>query len=298
MGIIFSIQRFSVNDGPGIRTTVFMKGCPLRCAWCHNPESTVRAPEIMFNGEKCVLCGRCVPGCERGCHTVTEDAHLLNRADCIGCGACVPVGCEALELCGRERSVEDVLAEVLADRVYYEQSGGGMTVSGGEPTADIDFTEALLRAAKDADLHTAVETCGYTTEENLRRLLPVTDLFLFDYKETDPEKHREFTGVDNARILENLRFLSEAGAKIILRCPLIPGYNARPEHLRGIAAIAEELPGILHVELEPYHALGSGKAEQVGRQYRAADVPDPTKEEKEAWLTEVQTHTKKTVKFA
>ena len=112
MGIIFHIQRFSVNDGPGIRTTVFMKSCPLRCAWCHNPESTVRAPEMMFNGEKCVLCGRCVPGCERGCHTVTEDAHLLNRADCIGCGACVPVGCEALELCGRERSVEEVLEEV------------------------------------------------------------------------------------------------------------------------------------------------------------------------------------------
>lgn len=298
MGIVFSIQRFSVNDGPGIRTTVFMKGCPLRCAWCHNPESTVRAPEMMFNTEKCVLCGRCAAGCERGCHTVTEEAHFLNRADCIGCGECVPVGCEALELCGRERSVEEVLAEVLADRVYYEHSGGGITVSGGEPTADIEFTEALLRAARDAGLHTAVETCGYTTKENLRRILPVTDLFLFDYKETDPEKHRAFTGVDNARILENLRFLSDAGAKIILRCPLIPGYNARPDHLHGIAVIAEELSGILHVELEPYHALGSGKAEQVGRQYRAADVPDPTKEEKEAWLAEVQKYTKKTVKFA
>ena len=299
MGIVFNIQRFSVNDGPGIRTTVFLKGCPLRCRWCHNPESARHAPEMMYAEEKCAVCGRCVPRCPLGCHRIgVGGIHLFARADCRGCGECVPAGCEALELCGREMSVQEVLAEVLRDRVYYDHSGGGMTVSGGEPTADLPFTESLLRAAKEAGIRTALETCGYADEEAFRRLLPLTDLFLFDYKETDPEKHRQFTGVDNARILANLRMLSGAGASIVLRCPLIPGYNDRPEHLAGIAAIADELPGILRVELEPYHALGSGKAARVGREYECSGVPDPTKEEKGAWLAAVQARTAKPVLFA
>ena len=217
-GIVFDIQKFSIHDGPGIRTNVFLKGCPLSCLWCHNPESARFQPELFYRDDKCVGCGACVGACPADCHAVTAEGHLFDRAACVACGACAevcPTG--ALEMCGREMTVDEVMAEVLRDRPFYETSGGGMTVSGGEPFARFPFLLELLKAAKEAGLDTAVETSGFTAPAQIAEAAPYIDTFLYDYKETDPEKHRAFTGVDNAPILENLALLDTLGARVILR---------------------------------------------------------------------------------
>ncbi len=217
MGVVFDIKRFSVKDGPGIRTSVFLKGCPLRCVWCHNPESWNPDPEV------------------RG-----------------------------KEVIGRKISVKEVMAEVLADLAFYRKSGGGMTLTGGEPMAQFDFTRELLMAAKAENVPAALDTSGYAPWEEYRELLPLTELFLYDFKAADPERHRELTGVDHAPILENLEKLNEAGAAILLRCPLVPGVNDDEIHLAAIAGWAEKLAGVREVTLEPYHPLGQEKFARTG----------------------------------
>ena len=283
---IFDIQRFSIHDGPGIRTTVFLKGCPLRCAWCHNPESVSGKPALSFVPEKCIGCGYCFKACRHGAHileppTASEPAagaavhanpdaassprHTLDRAKCIACGRCVEkCYAGALELVGREMSVEEVLREVLSDRPFYETSGGGMTLSGGEPLYQIDFTESLLAAAKAQGLHNCIETCGFADFELLRRVMPYVDLFLYDLKDTDSRRHKANTGVPNEPILENLRMLVAAGARILVRIPLIPGYNDFEDNLRGMAQLGRSLPGLLGMEIMPYHKLGVSKLGRFG----------------------------------
>lgn len=283
-GIVFDIQRFSIHDGPGIRTTVFLKGCPLRCVWCHNPESYEKVPELFYDAKKCIGCESCGKVCARGCHRITDGLHVLERAACCRCGACADAcPADALTLCGKTMSVGQVLAKVLADQAFYRESGG-MTLSGGEPMAQPEFALALLKKAKEAGLSTCMETSGFCSRENLRKVLPFTDLFLYDCKETDPERHKLFTGVSPQRIAENLEWLDAQGANIILRCPLIPGYNAREAHLLGIAALANRLPHVLEVQLEPYHNLGAFKAGRLGRENPAAIHP-PTTEQIEEWLS-------------
>lgn len=265
--MIFNIQRFSVDDGPGIRTTVFFKGCPLSCIWCHNPESHRREPELMYNAQKCISCGACAAVCEHGGHAFdAERAHMLDRTDCITCGACAGIcPTRAVEMAGREETVESILKEVLADKIFYEQSGGGMTVSGGEPLYQPTAVEALCQAAKDAGLHVAIETSGFASESVVRSVAPWVDLFLFDYK-APADLHETLTGVPLQPILDTLALLSALGKDVILRCPIIPGCNDTDRHFADIVALAKQYDNIREVHLEPYHPLGISKREQLGRE--------------------------------
>ena len=201
---VFDIEKFAVHDGPGIRTVVFIKGCPLRCLWCHNPESQSFKPELLFDASKCTFCGCCVAHCPKSCHTLNGEQHFIDRSKCLGCGLCAE-SCptDALKLLGRRMSVDEVMRDVMKDQVFYEHSGGGITLSGGEPLAHFDFSSSLLRAAKAAGLHTAVETSGFASWEHIQALIPMVDLWLWDVK-TIPEKHEKLTGMPAELILDNL----------------------------------------------------------------------------------------------
>ncbi|MBQ8849400.1 MAG: glycyl-radical enzyme activating protein [Clostridia bacterium] len=271
-GKILNVQRFCTKDGPGIRTTVFFKGCPLECAWCHNPESQSVKGELMYNAEKCVNCLRCVDVCPQGAHSQNEGRHVFDCGVCTACGKCLSPLCEALELAGYEASADELLDEVMQDRLYYENSGGGLTLSGGEPLFQPDFCAELLEKAKARGLHVCMETCGYASREALLRCARFVDLFLFDFKESDPQQHRRHTRVDNRIIIENLRFLDALGKATVLRCPIIPDINDREDHILGIASLANSLKNITEIVIEPYHTLGVGKYERLGRAYDLFEV--------------------------
>lgn len=291
-GTVFNIQKFSVNDGPGIRTTVFMKGCPLHCLWCHNPESNAITPDLLFNEEKCVLCGGCAAVCPNKCHIFQDGEHRINRASCIACGKCVEVcPVEALELAGYETTVADVISEVMKDKLFYETSGGGMTLSGGEPMYQFDFALALLKAAKAEGLHTCIETCGFAKPEHYSIIAEYVDIFLFDYKLTDPELHTQYTGVDNQLILQNLHMLDDMGCNLVLRCPIIPTANDIRDHFKGIANTANSLKHIQQVHIEPYHPLGSGKMKKLGKEYALEELTFPSNETVEDWIKEISAMT-------
>lgn len=262
-GIVFNIQRFCVQDGPGVRTTVFLKGCPLRCAWCHNPESHRREPEMLFDPSKCIGCGACAAACPR--HSFPDGLHRFDREGCAGCGKCAEqCYAESLELCGRTETVETVLDTVVRDKAFYGETGG-MTLSGGEPMYQPDFAIALAKGAKERGVGVCIETCGACDSEKLMEIAQYVDLFLYDVKILDDALHRQYTGASNQKCLENLERISRSGAKIILRCPIIPGVNLTDEHFAGIAALAERLDGVQEIQLEPYHPLGVSKAERLGR---------------------------------
>ncbi len=284
-GWITDLQRFSLYDGPGIRTTVFLKGCPLHCQWCHNPECIAPRPQLRYLAARCVGCQRCAGVCPQGVHSFSEQEHQLERDRCIQCGACVSV-CpgEALLLTGRRQTVGEIMKPVLADRRYYETSGGGLTISGGEPTQQPEFLLALLREARAQGISTAVETCGACSEALLAQVAELTDVFLFDFKETDPQLHKRWTGQDNRRILANLDWLQSHGARVILRCPLIPGCNLRQDHLEGILSLLARYPGLEGCELMAYHKLGIAKYKELGLNY-ALDAQEISPEQKDALLT-------------
>ncbi len=264
MGTITDIERFSLNDGPGIRTTVFFKGCPLNCVWCHNPESKSPRPHLSYNAEACVGCGKCAEVCPNGVHSFAEGVHAVAFSGCGACGKCVGVcPAKALKTYGCEASAEDVMRVVLRDRAYYETSGGGLTVSGGEPTFQFAFLKELLTLAKREGVHTAVETCGFAPTERFAELLPLCDLFLYDHK-APTELHEKLTGVTEELIVKNLAFLLDGGANVILRCPVIDGVNGTAEQRNAFAA---RFPKLLAVEELPYHDLGRTKAKRIGVDY-------------------------------
>lgn len=298
-GTIFNIQKFCINDGPGIRTTVFLKGCPLKCVWCHNPESQSVKPELMYAAHKCVKCGKCLAVCKYGVHKFDGDIHIVNRENCKACMACVKnCPADALEIAGKTASVKSVIDKVLEDKKFYENSGGGMTLSGGEPMFQFEFAAALLKEAKRNDIHTCIETCGYAPKEHYKKIAPFVDLFLLDYKETDSERHKKYVGVGNELIIENILMLDGIGSEIILRCPIIPTVNDREEHLAGIAKFAGRLKNIVEINIEPYHTLGKSKSEKLGREYQVHGVDDVGDELTEKYIGIIGKYTDIPVKRA
>jgi pyruvate formate lyase activating enzyme len=264
-GLVFNIQKYSIHDGPGIRTTVFLKGCPLRCAWCHNPESQAPGPEISWSESRCIRCGQCWEVCPQAA-AVRPATPEVDRQRCLRCGQCAAVCVTgARELVGRRWTVDEVLAEVLQDRLFYDESGGGVTLSGGEPLIQPEFAYAVLAACRAHGLHTAVDTCGYGRREDLLALATVADLFLYDVKILDDARHRQYTGASNLVILENLKALGEVRANIWIRVPVIPGFNDHERDVEATAAWVASLGNIRHLHLLPYHALGTNKAQRVGR---------------------------------
>ncbi len=295
-GTILSIERCSMHDGPGIRTTVFLKGCPLRCLWCHNPESQAFEAELFFLHERCRQCGACVAVCTLGCHGVGDGEHRIDRSACTACGRCVEAcACGALEIKGRPATVAEVMNEVEQDRAYFDASGGGLTLSGGEPTAQLDFSRALLDAARAASIHTCVETAAIAPTERLIELARRVDLFLIDWKETDPARHRQYTGVDCGRIRENILSLDAAGAAILLRCPIVPGLNDRDDHFAGIAELAEALQHGQGVEVMPYHPMGSSKSRSLGRDYPLPDTDFAEPAQADRWRAAIAARTRRPV---
>ncbi len=287
-GTIFNLQRTSLYDGPGIRTAVFLKGCPLRCLWCHNPESQSHGWEISFRAEVCAGCGECVSVCEHGAHQILDGIHSYQRDLCERCGKCAEVCLyDALKVAGKETSIEAVMGEVRKDIRYYRQSGGGLTITGGEPMLQPEFTLELLKAAKAENIHTCLETCGWASQRAYQRIFPFVDLFLFDYKAADPEAHRDLTGVSNNLILANLDFLYQNGANIWLRCPLIPGVNDSAEHLAGIAALEKKYPELEAVELLPYHNIGISKYERYGLVNQLPDLCTASETVQQTWVSEL-----------
>jgi pyruvate formate lyase activating enzyme len=275
-GLVFNIQRYSLQDGPGIRTTVFLKGCPLACAWCQNPESRSPEPEVVIVESRCVRCGECSTVCGGLAKEGTE------TAECSLCGACVrvcPAG--ARWLLGKRMQVEEVVAEVVMDRVFYEDSGGGATISGGEPLLQGVFVNALLDGCRLRGIHTALDTCGYAPRKDLLETAMRADLVLYDIKMMDEERHRAFTGVSNRLILENLEALSRIHPAIWIRIPVIPGLNDDLGEVERIAEFAASLPGVRQVNLLPYHEGGRYKLARLGLEATLEPMPPPGDEEME-----------------
>ena len=289
--LVLEIQRMSTEDGPGIRTTVFLKGCPLSCAWCHNPESIPRSPQIHWVGSRCIGCRLCLAACPRGALTASGEGISVDRDRCAGCGACAEeCPSTALERLGTTWDLDALADEVTKDRAFFERSGGGVTLSGGEPALQPDAAEALLRTLQERGIHTALDTCGLCSWDVLARLLPHTDLLLFDLKEVDPARHRAHAGADNALIIENLRRACAAGPAlggprdIWVRTPIIPGATDREATIQGIGALLADLPAglVARWDLCKFNNLCQDKYTRLGLEWRYADTPLLSEDELEA----------------
>lgn len=298
-GIIYDIKKFSIHDEPGIRTTVFLKGCNLKCIWCHNPESQYNSLDISFNAELCNNCMKCIPSCILQCHEDNQGIHYFKRENCSSCGVCAnQCKTKALQVIGNRLSVSDIMIKVIEDMPFYERSGGGLTISGGEPTLQLEFVKNILRSAKDNKIHTCLDTCGFCHFENLIQIIGDVDIFLYDLKETNSEIHEEVTGVPNEKIIDNLYKLDSIGGKIILRCPIIPGINNRDNYFGKIANIANDLNNILEINIIPYHPFGRSKYGKLAKSYQMCDLDQPDNATVNLWIEKVRTQTKVKVKRA
>lgn len=278
-GFISAIQRFSIHDGPGIRTVIFFKGCPLNCPWCSNPETRSVDHDIMHAMTTCIQCGLCLNHCPNHCIEVDDGVFHIDRLKCKGCGKCAEIcPTNSISIRGERRSVSDLLEIIKADAIFYRRSGGGVTFSGGEPLFQAEFLSWLAAACKNAGIRTAIETTGYCSSENLKRVMPHIDLFLYDLKIIDPKKHREITGVCNELIKENLQLISNEGKEIIVRVPVIPGYTRDRENLIAVAE-ASKKANVKQINLLPYHNYGENKYTQLGKKYEIQNIKPLTKED-------------------
>lgn len=283
-GMIFNIQRYSIHDGPGIRSTVFLKGCPLTCFWCQNPESQEMKAEILLDKGKCALCGQCVNSCPAGANVLTPDRVKIIRDKCMGCGECVSV-CpnEARRLVGAYMTVDEVMEEIVRDRIFYENSGGGVTLSGGEPLMQADFALQLLRRCKEEDLHTVLDTCGYASWKTMQKFLEYTDLVLYDIKCLDAIKHSKATGKPNELIIENAKMIARS-KEMWVRVPLVPGFNDSEKEVRAIVSFIKKELGSPKIDLHCYNKLGEGKYDRLDK---VAIHLDPQHEEYMEKLREI-----------
>jgi pyruvate formate lyase activating enzyme len=276
-GVIFDIKKYAIHDGPGIRTTVFFKGCPLACRWCHNPEGLEIASERLYRQERCIGCGECVAICPQKVMTRTDDGVIMELANCIQCRTCAdncPSG--ALEFVGKTVTVDDVIKQIEKDVAFYDTSSGGVTFSGGEPLMQPEFLLELLKACGKLDLHRTVDTTGYTDAKLLLKVAEHTELFLYDLKHMNAEKHRSYTGVSNERILDNLELLTRQGAKILIRIPILPGINADKENIDRTAQFVSYLSGVSCVSILPYHDSARGKYSRLGLECTPPGIQIPT----------------------
>lgn len=270
---IFNIQRYSIYDGPGVRSLVFFQGCPLQCLWCSNPEGQSSQTKLLYRSSRCVHCGLCVNACPEGLHALVGSParHAVAHQGCTGCGACVRACPEqALALSGEEKTLDDILDIVLTDRDFYETSDGGLTLGGGEPLLQWQAAAVLLRACRAEGINTSMETSGHAAPDIVRQLAPHVDLFLYDLKHMEPAQHKKLTGVDNALILANLSWLLNNDCKVRVRMPLVNGCNTNMDEMRARVAFLEpwkEAPNFLGVDLLPYHRMGVGKYVQLGMAY-------------------------------
>ena len=292
---IFNKQKYNMYDGPGVRTLVFFKGCPLRCKWCSNPEGLERKYQIMFKPTTCVSCGSCVPVCPQKIHSISSSGeHIIDRSiDCIGCGQCVEVCIpDALKIAGEQVPISELLEYVEQDRAFYDQAGGGVTLGGGEVTSQPEAAINLLQACKQEGLHTAIETCGYTKKETILRFAEYVDLFLFDLKHIDPDRHFELTGVRNEMILENLEELIMKRNHVKVRMPMLKGINDSEAEIRGVIEFLKpfrEFKNFEGIDLLPYHKLGVNKYVQLGMDYPIEGDPsldDADLDRIEGWIRE------------
>lgn len=282
-GRILNVKRFEMHDGDGLRTTLFLKGCPLQCKWCHNPESIAPKPELGYYAHKCISCGACVSACPQGAHALDANGHIFDRTKCIGCGACeAQCLADALLFYGKTVTPEEILPKLTADKAFYENSGGGVTLSGGEPLLQADFTAELLALLKAEGINTAVDTCLFATKAQLDKVIPYTDTFLVDVKAIDRELHKELVGQYNDCILDNIRYLDSIGKPMEIRIPFVPMQNAT--EIEKIAEFLAPLTTLKGVRVLPYHSLSGTKYDSLAMPYTLTpeNAPIPTKEEAEA----------------
>lgn len=276
-GCVFNIMKYSIHDGPGIRTTVFMKGCPLTCWWCHNPESQQVKRQVVRFPDRCIGCGKCAEACTTGAIAIEDKRMKVDIKKCISCGSCAEVCyAGAVEMAGKAMTAAEVIKEVEKDNIFYEESGGGVTFSGGEPFMQPEFLLEMLRSCKKKGIHTTVDTCGFVKKDILGEHSEFIDLFLYDLKMMDDAKHKKYTGVSNELILNNLKELTKLGKRIFIRIPIIPGINDDDANLEETGKFLSALNGIEQINVLPYHNIAMEKYKRLGEEYSLADIKTPS----------------------